>query len=264
MRQGFLLVATLFLVSGLACPAAVSAQGPEVIRGMKRSTPEPPAQSPARPPAPPETQPGIPPAAPPAGTDVSSQQGLKYLNSGDYDKAVKAFQQALAANPKSPEAYYYLGLAYDAQGDQDKAVKNLQAALRLNSNFPQARVALGHIYNQQGLNLLRQGDPGKAEAVLKQAVAQDAKNDGALNNLGVSLGQQGQLTQSLSSFQKAVAVNPDNIPAQFNLGVSQYALGNKSATVRQYAILTRKDPAAADDLFRLIQGTSQVATPFRF
>jgi protein O-GlcNAc transferase len=189
---------------------------------------------------------------------------LKYLNSGDYDKAVKAFQQSLAANPKSAEAYYHLGLAYDGQGDQDKAVKNLTKALRLKPNLSQARVALGQIYNQQGLNLLRQGNPAGAEAALKEAVTQDPKNDAALNNLGAALGQQGQLTRSLAALQRAVAINPNNNQAQFNLGVTQYTLGDKNATVQQYAILTLRDPAAADELFRLIQGTSQIATPFRF
>ncbi len=255
MRRGFLVVATLFLVGGLVCPAAVSAQ--EIIRGTKKFTSQPqPTQ--------PQAQPGTQPAAPPAATDVAYQQGLKYLNSGDYDKAVKAFQQTLAANPKSAEAYYYLGLAYDGQGEQDKAVKSLTTALRLKPNFPQARVSLGQMYNLQGLNQLRQGNPGQAEAFLKEAVAQDPKNDAAYNNLGVALGQQGQYTQSLAALERAVAVNPNNNQAQFNLGVTQYALGDKDATVQQYTILTLRDPAAADELFRIIQNTSQVATPFRF
>jgi Flp pilus assembly protein TadD len=186
------------------------------------------------------------------------------LNSGDYGKAVKAFQQTLAAYPRSAETYYYLGLAYDANGDQDKAVKSLMTAVRLKPNFPEARVNLGQIYNQQGLNLLRQGNPTQAAAVLKEAVAQDPKNDAAFNNLGVALGQQGQFTRSLSALKQAVALNPNNNQAQFNLGVTQYGLGNKNATVQQYAILTLRDPAAADELFRIIQNTSQVATPFRF
>jgi Flp pilus assembly protein TadD len=262
MRQGFLVIALLFLAAGLVRPAAVPAQGkaPEIIRGTKKVTSQPQAQPPAQP----ETQPGAPSTTPPAATNVSYQQGLKYLNSGDYGQAVKAFQQALAANPQAAETYYYLGLAYDAQGDQDKAIKSITTALRLKPNFPEAQVALGQIYNLQGRNFLRQGNPAKAEAVLKEAVALDPKNDVALNNLGVALGQQGQFTQSLSALKRSVALNPDNNQAQFNLGVTQYGLGNKNATVAQYAILTLKDPNMADELFRIIQNSRQVATPFRF
>ena len=261
MRRGFLVVATLFLAGGLLCPAVVSAQGkaPEIIRGTKKVSP----QTPVQPPAQPETQPGAQPAAAPAGTSVSYQQGLKYLNSGDYGKAVKAFQKAVAANPRAPEAHYYLGLAYDGHGDQDKAIKSLMTAVGLKPNFTEARVALGQIYNQQGLNLLRQGNPGQAATVLKEAIAQDPKNDAALNNLGVALGQQGQFSQSLAALHKAVAINPNNNQAQFNLGVIQYSLGDKNATVAQYALLTIRDPNMADQLFRIIQNTSQVATPFR-
>ena len=136
--------------------------------------------------------------------------------------------------------------------------------MRLNPQLSQARVSLGQIYNQQGLTLLRQGNPDKAAAFFKDAVAQDPKNDAAFNNLGVALGQQGQLTQSLAALEQAVAVNPNNNQAQYNLGVTQYGLGNKDATVRAYTILTLRDPEAADQLFRLIQNSSQVATPFRF
>ena len=264
MGRGFLVVAMLFLAGGVLCPAGVFGQGkgPEIIRGTKMVAPQPLAAPSAQPQAQPET--ASAPQPPPAGATASSQRGLQYLKSGDYGKAVKAFQQTLAANPQSAEAYYYLGLAYDGQGDRDKAIKSLTAAMRLKPDFTEARVSLGQLYNVQGLNLLRQGKPAQAEAVLQKSVAQDPNNDAALNNLGVALGQQGHFAQSLAAFKQAVAVNPHNNQAQFNLGVTQYSLGNKNATVQQYAILTLRDPAAADELFRLIQNTSQVATPFRF
>jgi tetratricopeptide (TPR) repeat protein len=250
----------LFLAGGLLWPAAVPAQGKalEVIRGTKKVTSEPPA--PAATPAEPAAQPG----APPSGGDAAYQEGVKSLNAGEYDKAIKELQQALAANPKSAEIYYSLGLAYSAKGNQDKAIKNLLVAVRLNPKFTQARVALGQIYDQQGLNLLRQGQPARAATLFKEAVAQDPKNDGAFNNLGVALAQQRQYTQAIAALQRSVAVNPNNNKAQFNLGVTQYSMGDKNATVQQYTILTLTDPAAADELFRIIQGTSQVATPFRF
>jgi tetratricopeptide (TPR) repeat protein len=263
MRRKLLMGAALCLAALLFLrPAAVSAQGkgPEIIRGTKKV----PAVSPAQPQTLPPAEPGAKPAAPPAPSDLAYQQGMKFLGAGDYDQAIKAFQQALTANPRSAATYYSLGLAYSAQGNQDKAVKNLMTALRLKPNFPQAHISLGQIYAQQGLNLLRQGHPERATAALKDAVAQDPKNDGAFNNLGVALAQQGNYTQSLAALQRAVALNPNNNQAQFNLGVTQYSLGNKNATVQQYTILTLTDPPAADELFRIIQGTSEVATPFRF
>lgn len=262
MRRGFLLVAAMFLAGGLVYPTFVRAQGkaPEVIRVTKKSpagaTSEPVMKGVPAPEAQPPTE-----AAP---TDPSFQQGRKYLEAGDYARAAKAFQQSLTANPNSAETYYHLGLAYDAQGDQDKAAKNLKAAMRLQPNFPQARVALGQIYNQKGLSLLQQGNLAQAESTLREAVTQDPKNDRAFNNLGVTLGKQGSYTESLAALERAVALNPNNSSAQFNLGVLQYTLGDKDATVQQYTILTLRDPDAADELFRIIQGTSQVAKPFRY
>ena len=245
MGAALCLAALLFLH-----PAAVSAQGkgPEIIRGTKKSQPPPrPSPRPHHRLSPGPNQGLLPPPA-----TQPYQQGVKFFEAGDYDKAVKAFQQALTANPRSAETYYSLGLAYSAQGNEDKAVKNLMTALRLKPNFPKAHISLGQIYGQQGLTLLRQGHPERAAAVLKDAVAQDPKNDGAFNNLGVAQAQQGNYTQSVAALQRAVALNPNNNQAQFNLGVTEYSLGNKNATVQQYTILTLTDPAAADELFRII------------
>jgi tetratricopeptide (TPR) repeat protein len=254
MRRGIVVGTALLLMAGLAYPLAPQAQGqaPEVIRGTRRNTPQPPPAA--------APQPGTEPAA----GNASYQQGVKFLEARDFNKAINAFQQALKANPQSAETYYSLAQAFNAQGDQDKAIRNLQAALRLKPNFSPARVSLGQIYSQRGLDLLRQGKADQAEALLKDAIAQDPKNDVAFNTLGVALAQQGRYRQAIAALQRAATLNPNNTQAQFNLGVAQYSMGNKDATVQQYAILTFTDPAAADRLFRIIQGTSQVATPFRF
>ncbi len=242
MRRGLFMVASLALAGWLFCPppGAAQQQTPQIIRGAQSS-----------------------PAAP-AGADAAYQKGLEHLESKDYAKAVETFQQAVAGNPRSADAYYRLGLALQGQGSQDKAIQSLKKALALNPQFPQARESLGNIYGQQGLDALRQGNPDGAADLLRQAVSLNPKSDKSLNNLGVALGQQGRYAESVSAFQQAALANPNNTQAQFNLGATQYALGDKNAAVRQYAILTLKDPAAADTLFRIIQGTSQVATPFRF
>ena len=173
MRRKFLMGAGLCLAAlFMLRPAPVWPQekGPEIIRGTSK----------------------VPPATGPGG-DQAYRQGVKFLEAGDYDKAVKALQQSSAANPRSADAYYSLGLAYSARGNQDKAIKNLQTALHLKPNFPQAHISLGQI-NQQGIDLLREGHPNQAVALLKEAVTQDPRNAGAFNNLGVALAQQGSYT----------------------------------------------------------------------
>jgi tetratricopeptide (TPR) repeat protein len=242
MRRGLFIAASLAAAGWLFCPSLgwAQRQTPEVIRGAQSS-------------------PGKP-----AGADAAYQKGLEHLESNDYDKAVETFKQTVNRNPGSADAYYLLGLALQGQGSQDQAIQSLKKALALNPQFPQARETLSNIYGDQGLEALRQGDPDGAADLLRQAVSLNPKSDKSLNNLGVALGQQGRYAESVSAFQQAATANPNNTQAQFNLGVTQYALGDKNAAVQQYTILTLKDPAAADALFRIIQGTSQVATPFRF
>lgn len=242
MRREFLRVAAALITPLFLVPAAgwSQAKAPEVIRGMKKEVAGQPA----------EADPGSPPRS-------------KHLQPVS-DQAAKASPQDPQGQPASAEAYYRLGLAQVARGELEEAVKSFQGALRLKPNYPQARVSLAEIYGRQGLNLLRQGNPAAAEGSLKEALQLNPKDDAAMSNLGAALGQQGRWGEALTSLKVAVNLNPNNTKAQFNLGVVAYSMGDKEAATQQYAILTALDPESATELFKLIQGTSEVATPFRF
>jgi Flp pilus assembly protein TadD len=259
MGRILLMVAALLLAGLLACPASAWAQGkaPEVIRGTKKVTgQEVPGKSPRQ---------GKQAAAPPeVAADPSYQQGLKYLQADNYDKAIKAFQQVLKNKPDSAEVHYQLGLAQAGKGNQDQAVKSFQEALRLKPGYAEARLSLGGLYAQRGVNLLQQGNPEAAVGPLKEAISQNPKNDKAYSNLGVALAQQSRWGEAIEAMKAAVDLNPNNAQAQFNLGLSYYLTGDKDGAAQQYAVTSVLDPDAAEELFRAIQGTSQVATPFRY
>ena len=55
--------------------------------------------------------------------------GIKYLEEGNYEEAIIAFNAAIEIDPKRPEAYIGLADVYTAQGDTDAAKKALEDGL---------------------------------------------------------------------------------------------------------------------------------------
>jgi Flp pilus assembly protein TadD len=61
-------------------------------------------------------------------------QGVTDANSGDYDKAIATFSEAMGLDPKNALAFGNRGLAYAKKGDYDRAIADFNEAIRLNPN----------------------------------------------------------------------------------------------------------------------------------
>ena len=86
-----------------------------------------------------------------AAQDVQSaiDQGIKHSQSGRYDQALQAFDQALKLKPNDPALITYKGIVYYAQGKNDRAMKEFEAAIKVNPNFGRAYYQRGMIYEKQ-------------------------------------------------------------------------------------------------------------------
>jgi len=82
--------------------------------------------------------------------------GILYKQAGQLDKAVAAYQQAIAHQAVYPDAYYNLALAYRAQGQFKEAETAYLKALAQNDQFADAHYNLGILYE------LYLGQPAKA------------------------------------------------------------------------------------------------------
>jgi tetratricopeptide (TPR) repeat protein len=61
-------------------------------------------------------------------------QGVTDANSGDYDKAITIFREAIKLDPENGAAFGNRGLAYAKKGDFDQAIADFDEAIRLNPN----------------------------------------------------------------------------------------------------------------------------------
>ena len=95
-------------------------------------------------------------AADPTQPATQNNLGILYKRTGQLDKAIEAYLQAIGQQSSYPEAHYNLALAYRAKGAFAQAEDAYLKALTFNERFVDARYNLGILYD------LYLGQPAKA------------------------------------------------------------------------------------------------------
>lgn len=104
------------------------------------------------------------------------EDGVSYYNSGQFGKAIGAFQSALQADPSNLEAKKKLGDAYYELGKQAEAIKVYQEVLEQDPNDSVIRLKLGQVYAWKN-------DGGQAAATLEELLAKEPENLTAMREL---------------------------------------------------------------------------------
>ena len=123
--------------------------------------------------------------------------GWQYFAKGDYNTAMKRFNQAWLLDQKNGGIYWGLGAATSKAQMFDESIKMFKTASSHDPQNPRLMVDFGHAYI------------GKAEKNAK-----NAKERVSYNTLATDL------------FKKAVAIDPKLEPAYFNWSVALYNLGD--------------------------------------
>ena len=85
-----------------------------------------------------------------AQTAQAAQQGWQAIQSGDAERAVLLFQQALASRPNDDLLNFGVGVAAHMLGHEDDAERSLKRALVLNARLTDASKLLGDIEYSMG------------------------------------------------------------------------------------------------------------------
>jgi tetratricopeptide (TPR) repeat protein len=89
-------------------------------------------------------------------------KGITNSQKGNYDQAIKDFNQALQLKPTDPALLTYRGVVYYAKGNYDQAMKDFNQALEIDPKF-------GRAYYQRGMIYENQEKYAQAVAEMKQA-----------------------------------------------------------------------------------------------
>lgn len=77
-------------------------------------------------------------------------RGSAYYLKNDYDRAISDYTQAIRLDPNYTIAYYNRGSAYFSKRDYDQAIKDYETVLRLEPNHADAKKQLDAVRQARG------------------------------------------------------------------------------------------------------------------
>jgi tetratricopeptide (TPR) repeat protein len=218
----------------------------------------------------------------PAAAYVHRLRGLLYSEQDRPERAVSAFEKAVALRPDDAEAFLHLGLARRRRLDFAGSLAALRQAVRLSPDSARAQYELGRELLRAGeaepaavhlgiavrsvpddkaalyalaRALLMSGQPKEAEEVAArlrmvrsraQQVDQHAFEASRLNNEGVELERAGSLQGAIERYASALEVDPLNTVFRRNLGLALCRAGRWGEGVAELREVVRLDPSDQD------------------
>ncbi|NIO47946.1 MAG: protein kinase [Candidatus Aminicenantes bacterium] len=142
---------------------------------------------------------------------VHVRLGIIYREAGQYEDAIKEFQQALLDDPVNYDAVQELAEVYENLGRLEKAEETYKQAIKLKPSYWHGYSRLGFFYYIYGRNV-------KAEKMYNRAIALATENILDYNNLIAIYYLLGQNDQAEAMFEKSIAIKPSS-DAYSNMGL---------------------------------------------
>jgi len=190
----------------------------------------PPAAAPAAPPI------RITRNAPVIPQDIN--EGYAAFNAGEYDRARVAYERALRADPRNPDALHGLMALADVRGDAQQARMLLRRIAEIDPADPSVQVALSE-------NV----DPAAQEARLLNIAAAQPQSAPAAFALGNLYAGQARWREAQQAYFNAWTLAPDQPDHAYNLAVSLDQLRQSKLALQYYreAMTLRSQRSAAFD-----------------
>jgi tetratricopeptide (TPR) repeat protein len=165
-------------------------------------------------------------------------RGAVRAEKGDYDAAIKDFNEAIRLDPKQATAFSNRGSAQNHQGKYDAAIKDLSEAIRLNPRFAAA-------YNNRGIAWGRSGNDKNAIDDFGKAIQLDPKDPEAFQNRGSAWGATGQLDSAIADLTEALRLDSTDALAYFNRGNAWREKGELDRAIKDFNRVITLDPGDA-------------------
>ena len=147
------------------------------------------------------------------------------LKQGRLEDAIRGYREVVAVKPEYVRAYYNMGNALRRLGRRREAVEAYQGALEVDPGYHEARTNLG-------LTLAELGEFDEAIAEYERVLAADANHVGARLNLGAVLVQQGRLREAEAQYRAVTRIDPNEANAHHRLGVVLTRQGRFDEAIR--------------------------------
>jgi lipoprotein NlpI len=149
--------------------------------------------------------------------------GVTHLQQGEYDRAIRDFDRAIALRPGLVVAWRNRGLAYRNKGDFERALADYEQATMLAPGEPRLYVDRGQVY-------LSTNDHARAMQDFDRAVALKPDLAAALELRGKTNFLLGNLAQAAADLQRGLSIDSTNTSAMLWLHIARLRLKQDDAS----------------------------------
>jgi tetratricopeptide (TPR) repeat protein len=201
------------------------------------------------------------------------QKGIDYIELGNYEEAIKCFDQALEIDGNYVPAWNSKGNALGNLGRHEEAIACYDKAIEIDPKYLDAWINKGNAFsnlgrfgdaldfydkaiaidpsyadawNEKGFALFALGKYEEAIQCYDKAIEIDPKWPGPFNNKGFALFALGKYEEAIQCYDKAIELNPNYPDAWNNKGLVLSALGKLEYAIECYDKAIEIDPSYAD------------------
>lgn len=165
----------------------------------------------------------------PENIELKVKLGGMLADGNASEKALSLLNEILLAYPKRGDAWNFLGITYFRMKDYDKALHAYNQAVALDPSSAMAQHNLGTLYLTLFIQKNNQDFLTKAMDAFNQALRNDARMEAAYNGRGTALKFSKKNEEAILDWKKAIELKPDFIDPYFNIGITYLEIGNKTA-----------------------------------
>lgn len=150
----------------------------------------------------------------------------------NYAEAQRSLTNAAAKNPKNIEAKFFLGSVEEVLGNSDAALKQYEAIVKLDGDSFYGQVGTGAIF-------VKQGKIDAAINALNQAVNSRKDNFEAFYALGRAYILSERFADAEAVLRKAVSLQEMRTDARYQLGIALRRLGKTAEAAQEFALVEK-------------------------
>ena len=164
--------------------------------------------------------------------------GHTAMESLDYSRAIKLFEEVLKLEPDMMEAHFNLGVCYGAKHNSEKQIYHFKEAIRLKPQMSEAHYNLGLAY--LGADMYQE-----AIDEFKQAIKLKPAFSDAHFQLGKTLYKMGKYAEAASEFKKCLK-SGNSFEAYLNLGSCYMKTDDVPSAIEQFKKAIELKPNSAE------------------
>jgi tetratricopeptide (TPR) repeat protein len=171
-----------------------------------------------------------------------NNRGNAYATKGDYDRAIRDFDQSIKLDPTSAKPFNNRGVAYLKKGEYDLAIKSLDGAIKLNPNYG------GAFANRAGA-YLKKNEYDRAARDYDEAIRLEPNLEAVWNGRCWTRAILGALQAALEDCNKALQSGPNNAETYDSRGLIHLKMGQLNAAIDDYSSALQFAPKLASALY---------------